>query len=147
MFSRPLIAAASLALQLEFAMTPEKRTRIYLTMASTGFLASLGFAAAHLLGWPDFVKGLMVGMLLLPLAIAPLRRMRDEYIDSLWRAGTSWAFVAVVASFLFGPFLEGAYDGFTGAQARPDIPFEAAGYAAILAFFVGFHVEWLRARL
>ena len=128
-------------------MTPEKRTRIYLTMAHVGALASLGFLAAHLLHWPDFVKGLMVGMLLLPLVIAPLRRMRDEYIDSLWRAGTAWAFVAVVASFLFGPFLAGAYDGVIGLPAQQGIPVEAAGYCAILAFFIGFHVEWMRARL
>lgn len=128
-------------------MTPEKRTSIYLTMAHLGFAASIGFAAAQVLHWPDFVKGLMVGMLLLPLGIAPLRRMRDEYIDSLWRSGTAWAFVAVVASFLFGPFLEGAYDGFTGAPPHQTIPVEAAGYAAILAFFIGFHIEWLRARL
>ncbi|WP_296676255.1 hypothetical protein [Novosphingobium sp.] len=128
-------------------MTPEKRTAIYLNMAHMGFFASLGFAAANALHWPDFVKGLTVGLLLLPLVIAPLRRMRDEYIDSLWRAGTAWAFVAVIASFLFAPFLEGFYDGLAAAPSHQNIPVEAAGYAAILAFFIGFHVEWLRARL
>lgn len=128
-------------------MTPEKRTRIYLAMAHLGFLASLGFAAAQLLHWPDFFIGLMVGMLLLPLVIAPLRRMRDEYVDSLWRTGTAWAFLAVIVSFLFAPFAAGFYSGLTGAPTHLGIPVEAGAYFAILAFFIGFHVEWLKVRM
>lgn len=128
-------------------MTLEKRTTTYMTMAHLGLLAALGFGAARLLDWPDFVQGLMIGMLLLPLVVLPLRGMRDEYIDSLWRAGTSWAFIAVVASFLFAPFLEGVYDGLTGAPNQQAIPVAAAGYAAIVAFFVGFHAKWLAAKL
>ncbi|MFM5907286.1 MAG: hypothetical protein ACKOPO_06845 [Novosphingobium sp.] len=122
----------------------QKRTRTYLAMAHLGGIAVIGLAAAWALDWPDFLKGLMVGMLMIPLIVIPLRRMRDEYVDSLWRAGTAWAFVAVVASFLFAPFAEGVVDGFTGASPHQDWPASGTGYLAILAFFAGFHVKWLR---
>lgn len=125
----------------------QTRTKIYLVMAHLGALSSLGFLASVLLDWPDFFKGLMLGMLLLPLLIAPLRRMRDEYIDSLWRAGTAWAFVTMVLLFLFAPFIHGIYEGFRGLPNGDTISAEAAGYAAILMFFAGFHVEWVRSRI
>ena len=122
----------------------QMRTKLYLVMAHLGALSSLGFLASVLLDWPDFFKGLMIGMLLLPLLIAPLRQMRDEYIDNLWRSGTAWAFVTMVILFLFAPFLHGFWDGFNGIGNGRSISAEAAGYAAILMFFAGFHVEWLR---
>jgi ABC-type spermidine/putrescine transport system permease subunit II len=122
----------------------EKRTTIYLTMAHFGFAATLGFLAAFALDWPDFVKGLMIGMLMIPLIVLPLRGMRDEYIDGLWKTGTAWAFVGVVIAFLFGPFLEGVYDGFTSNGSGQDIPASSVGFIAIMAFFTGFHLKWLR---
>lgn len=124
----------------------EKRIKTYLIMAHLGALASLGILVAWLLEWPDFVKGLMIGMLLLPLIIAPLRRMRDEYIDGLWQAGTAWAFVAIVACFLFAPIFGGMWGDITGVQRGRDIPVEHGAYLAILMFFAGFHAKWLAGR-
>ncbi len=121
----------------------EKRTKTYLLMAHVGALASLGVFGAWLLDWPDFVKGLMIGLLLLPVVIAPLRRMRDEYIDSLWQAGTGWAFVAIVACFLLAPFLGGMWAGLIDVPRGQSIPVEHGAYLAILMFFAGFHVKWL----
>lgn len=128
-------------------MTPEKRTRMYLTAAIVGFVATLLMIASLALDWPDFMKGLPIGLLLVSLITLLVRRLRDEYIQLLWNAGTSWAFAAVVVLFLISPFVEGVMDGFNGAVRDQAITADFIGPAALLAFFVGFHVKWLRTSL
>ncbi len=128
-------------------MSAEKRTRMYLTSAVMGFVATLLMIGAHLLDWPDFIKGATIGLLLVSLVMLLLRRLRDEYIQQLWNSGTSLAFVAVVVVFVFSPFLEGVMDGFTQAVHRQDISAAFIGPVALLAFFVGFHLKWLRTSL
>ncbi len=125
-------------------MTREDRTRTYLIMAHLGAAATAGVCVSFGLDLPDFVKGLGIGLMVVPLAVMLLRRFRDEYIETLWQSGTSLAFAAVVFGFLLLPFLEGFYDGFTGSPSGQDIPAEVAGFGAIIAFYVGFHYRWLR---
>jgi hypothetical protein len=125
-------------------MTPEARTKLYLIMAHLGGLATVSVVLTHGFGLPDFVKGLSIGLMIVPLVIMLVRRFRDEYIETLWQSGTSLAFAAVVAVFLVMPFFEGVYDGYTGNLSGRDIPADAAGFAAIAAFYVGFHIRWLR---
>lgn len=125
-------------------MTLEDRTRTYLIMAHFGALATVCVLLSFGLDLPDFVKGLSIGMMVVPLVVMHVRRWRDEYIDTLWQAGTSLAFAAVVVGFLVLPFAEGIYDGFTGSPADRGIPAEATLFAGILAFYGGFHLRWLR---
>lgn len=125
-------------------MTLEDRTRIYLIMAHLGGLATVGVFVAYGFALPDFVKGVTIGVMVVPLAVMLIRRFRDEYIETLWQSGTSLAFAAVVIVFLALPFLEGVYDGFVGNANGRDIPAEAAGFSAIVAFYTGFHFSWLR---
>ena len=128
-------------------MTPDKRTRMYLTAAVMGLVATLLMIASLVFDWPDFVAGLSIGLLLVSLITLLRRRLRDEYIELLWNAGTSWAFAAVVLLFLISPFAEGFVDGLSGAMRDPAITAAFIGPAALLAFFVGFHVKWLRTSL
>lgn len=125
-------------------MTLEERTRLYLIMAHLGGLATVSVCLSYGFAMPDFVKGLSIGVMVVPLAVMLIRRFRDEYIETLWQSGTSLAFAAVVVVFLVLPFFEGAYDGFAGNAREQDIPAEAAGFAAIVAFYVGFHIGWMR---
>lgn len=125
-------------------MTRERRTKIYLVMAHLGALATLGVMLSYALGLPDFVKGFTIGLMVVPLAVVLIRRLRDEYIETLWQAGTSLAFAALVVGYLLLPFLEGLYDGFTGNPSGQDIPAHFAGFAAIAAFYTGFHIRWVR---
>ena len=125
-------------------MTAEKRTKLYLTQAHVGAAATLGVMLTFTVGMPDFVKGLSVGLMVVPLAVMLISRFRDEYIETLWNAGTSLAFAVLVIGYLLLPFLEGFYDGFTGQQSGQSIPAHLAAFAAIIAFYVGFHVRWLR---
>ena len=127
-------------------MTAEKRTKIYLTQAHLGALAMIGVVLAYALDLPDFVKGLSIGLMVVPLGVMLIRRFRDEYIETLWNAGTALAFAVLVIGYLLLPFLEGFYDGFTGNASGQDIPAHVAGFAAIVAFYVGFHYRWLRDR-
>lgn len=125
-------------------MTAEKRTKLYLTQAHLGALATIGVMLSYGLGLPDFVKGLSIGLMVVPLGVMLIRRFRDEYIETLWQAGTSLAFVVLVIGFLVLPGLEGFYDGAAGNPKSQDIPAAFAGFAAIAAFYIGFHIRWLR---
>jgi hypothetical protein len=125
-------------------MTAEKRTKLYLTQAHIGALATIAVLLSFSLALPDFVKGVSVGLMVIPLFVMLIRRFRDEYIETLWQAGTSLAFAAMVFGFLVLPFAEGLYDGFTGNPKGQDIPAEVAGLAAIIAFYAGFHIRLLR---
>jgi hypothetical protein len=125
-------------------MTLEDRTRLYLIMAHFGGLATVCVGLAFLFQLPDFVRGLSIGMMIIPLVVMLIRRFRDEYIETLWQSGTSLAFAAIVVGILVLPFLEGFYDGFSGSSSGRDMPAEVAGFAAIVAFYVGFHFRWLR---
>ncbi len=125
-------------------MTAEKRTKLYLLQARIGALATIGGLSSFAFGLPDFVKGLSIGLMIIPLMVMLMRRFRDEYIETLWQAGTSLAFAAIVFGFMILPFLEGFYDAFTGNESGRDIPAGAAGFAAIAAFYAGFHIRWLR---
>ena len=129
-------------------MTPEKRTKMYLTSAVMWFAGTVVAIAGDMFALPDYLRGFAFGILLVALALLLLRRMRDEYIEQLWNAGVSLAFVAVVLAYLFAPFLEGLFDGLSAAAPRQD--FVSSGWIgplALLAFFVGFHVKWLRSAL
>ena len=61
-------------------MTREDRTRLYLIMAHTGGLSTVGVVSSFGLGLPDFVKGLSIGLMVVPLAVMLISRFRDEYI-------------------------------------------------------------------
>ena len=62
----------------------------------------------------------------------------------LWSTGANTAFLAIVAYLLFGPFIEGFYDGLTGNESGQDLPAEAASLVALAAFFAGYF--WKRIR-
>ena len=125
-------------------MTAEKRTTMYLVMAYAGTAAIVLYLAAITLDWPGFVRGFSIGMLLVSLGMLMRRKLRDEYIQSLWAAGTSVAFVTLVIVFLFAPWLEGFFDGLTGLDGEMDTPASLAPALAILGFFAGFHLKRLR---
>lgn len=128
-------------------MTAAKRTKLYLVAADVGTLALAGFLAAAALHWPDIVRGFFVGVLLVVVLALFWRGLRDEYLEQLWNRGTSAAFLAVVAWFLFGPFLEGLFDGLSGSDAQLDLPQTGAAIFAIGGFYLGFQIARIRSAL
>lgn len=127
-------------------MTAQRRTTIYMTMAWLGAAAMLLHIAAEYLNWPDFMKGLPIGMLLVSLLVLLRRRLRDEYIQRLWVAGTSLSFAVLVLWFLFLPFAEGFADGLLHGSTRWELP-DVGVPLALFAFFAGFLITWARDRL
>lgn len=125
-------------------MTAEKRAELYMVSAHMGTIALVGLLAAVLFEWPDLVRGLFVGVLL--VGVVPLfwRRLRDEYIEGLWNRGTSFAFVAVILWFLLAPFAEGVFDGLVGNERGLDLPQTGAAIFALAGFYTGFQLERLR---
>ena len=128
-------------------MTAAKRTRMYLMAADMGTLALLGLLTAAALHWPDIVRGFFVGVLLVVVLALFWRGLRDEYLEQLWNRGTSTAFLAVVAWFLFGPAVEGVLDGFSGSDSRLDLPQTGAAIFAIGGFYLGFQIARFRSAL
>jgi len=127
-------------------MKSEKRSSIYMTAAHMGAVGTPLLLAAIILHWPDFFYGFTIGLLMVSLSLLLWRQLRDEYIEQLWNAGTSWAFAAIVLCFLVLPFFhELSGDAAPWVTRTPFTP-DWAGVAAITAFFVGFHVKWLRSR-
>jgi hypothetical protein len=127
-----------------FRMTPEKKTHMYLSAAVMGGAASILLICATVFAWPDFLQGACTGVLLVTLLVLLVRSLRDEYIDDLWRAGTSAAFVALVLCFVLAPFLDGLYAGLTDAARERHRPDGFIPMVAILCFFAAFHLKWLR---
>jgi glucan phosphoethanolaminetransferase (alkaline phosphatase superfamily) len=125
-------------------MTPDKKTQLYLTAAAMGGVASVMQLCAAVFAWRDFWQGVCVGVLLVSLLLLLVRSLRDEYIEGLWRAGTSAAFVALVVCFVSAPFVEGLYAGLSEAARQQHRPDGFVPMVAILCFFVAFHVKWLR---
>jgi hypothetical protein len=122
----------------------QRRARVYLTASYLGLIAVVLMLLARLLAWPDFMQGLPIGLAVASLALLLIRKLRDEYYQRLWAAGTSWAFVALVLWFLCGPFSRELLAGIGNPQAAPQWPVDWTALIAMLAFFVGFHVERLR---
>ena len=92
-------------------MTPAKRARMVMVAAYMGALGTVLAALAILLHWPDFFRGFPVGLLVASLFILLNRSLRDEYFQELWAAGTSWAFVAVIAWTIGVPIYLGTFVG------------------------------------
>lgn len=124
-------------------MTPDKRATLYLTSAHMGAIATAILIPARALDWPDFVQGLGLGVLLVSIVILLRRKLRDEYIEGLWRTGTTYAFVTLVIWYLLAPFTHGVLDGLFDVDTGASLPVDWTGLVAIAAFFVGFHRQWL----
>lgn len=108
-----------------------------------GAAGTVLFIVGETVELPDFVRGLSIGIMLASLVLLFWRRLRDEYFERLWNAGTSWAFAACVALFLAAPFVAKAH-GDSPVAAFHAYPGGWIGPLSILAFFAGFH--WARLR-
>lgn len=128
-------------------MTPDKRAQLYMVGAHMGAIATAVLIPARLMDWPDFLQGMCVGVLVVSVILVMRRRLRDEYMESLWQAGTTLAFVVTIIWFLLAPFAEGLVDGLMQASHEQGFPSGDAALVAVAAFFVGFHIKWLRSRL
>ena len=128
-------------------MTSISRPQKYLWAAHAGALVLITSIAAHALDMPDFFKGLSLGILLALIVILFRSRLRDEYIERLWNAGTAAAFLAALLCTLGVELVRGFADPATDVFATPPlfVPLEVGGLT-LAAFFAAFHVEMLRTR-
>ncbi len=87
--------------------TPEARSGLFFAMVHVGALATVLLISTLVFDLPDFVDGLPQGILLVSVGVIMAKRLRDEYVEELWRAGTSAAFVLAIAAFLVLPLVIG----------------------------------------
>lgn len=125
---------------------PAYKAQAYLWIAHVGAAALVALGLCLYFGAPDFVQGFLVGMLLVLVAALFRSKMRDEYIERLWNAGTAAAFIVTllmtVGADLVVGFADDKADVFThSAFTSPQI-----GLAALAAFYLTFHLAMLRDR-
>ena len=123
--------------------TAESRAATYMAAATMGAAGTVLFFVGEVVKLPDFVRGLSIGVMLAALVVLFVRKLRDEYFERLWNAGTTWAFTACVVLFLAAPFIAKGL-GESPVAAFLSYPGGWLGPLAILAFFAGFH--WARLR-
>ena len=128
-------------------MSAAKKAQLYLYFAHAGALLLIALAAAYSLGAPDFLKGLIAGMLLVLVLLLFRSKMRDEYIERLWNAGTATAFIVILCLTLLADLVRGFADSTldvpTGTSGMPTLQ---VGLAALAAFYIAFHIAMIRER-
>ena len=122
----------------------EKAASIVLTASYIGAFGTVFLALALLLHMPDYFRGMAVGLLVVSVFALLLRQLRDEYLQQLWSAGASWAFVATVLWVTAVPLALGTFEGSRADAWVPDVPAIWTFIVALAAFFAGFH--WTRIR-
>lgn len=127
-------------------MTPEKQSKLVLKGAYLGMAGTVLLALALAFDWPDFLKGLPLGILFVSLFLMLWRKLRDEYFEELWAAGASVAFVATLAWSFLVPVIESLVEGPGMLQIHGGFPAIWTGIVCLGGFFVGFHAKRLWAR-
>ena len=120
----------------------ERRYALFLTMVHLGAVATLLLIATLAFDLPSFVDGLPLGMLLVAIGVIMVRKLRDDYVEQLWKAGTASAFVAVNICFLVAPLTYGVLDDLIGggvAWREYGIPVQLPAAVALIGFYAGFY--------
>ncbi len=128
-------------------MTRDNRAASYMAAAHFGGLAMLGHVVGRLTHWPDFAMGMTIGVTLVSLLALLVFSRTDEYLLSLWHAGVTGGFIVIAVAFVYAPILAGWADTFAGNTTPTQATAaQFAAMLAILAFYIGLHVQWLRGR-
>lgn len=129
--------------------TAETRSNLFFAMVHAGAFAAALLLATLTFDLPDFVDGLPQGMLVVSLGVIMMRRLRDEYVEDLWRAGTRTAFVAIVIACLVLPLAAGMAGRLAGLPSDPRLFTVAIQWplaVALLGFYGGFYARMLVGR-
>jgi len=120
----------------------DKRTALFMTMVHAGAAATVLLLATLIFDLPDFIDGLPVGALLVSLGVILRRKLRDEYVEGLWCAGTTLAFTALLVAFLLVPAVAGLGGEAVGSNSDPLRSVVAVQWppaVALAGFYVGFY--------
>lgn len=120
------------------------RTTLHLTAGAVGLVALVGvwFRQFGMIDGPLAIANTLV--FILAAFILFTTRKADEYVAALWRAGTSAAFVGLLACYLFGPFIEGLIDGLMGGERSMQFRADLAPEITFTFFYLA-HL-WARVR-
>lgn len=119
------------------------RASIFMAATWTGLSGLLLIGGGQATTAPE-VTNILGGLLLIASSIAlMLTRRADEYTLSLWNAGASVAFGALLIMFLILPAAEGFLDGLMDAERQLDTPADVSIMLGIGAFYIGLFVKRL----
>lgn len=120
----------------------DKRAALFMTSVHVGVAATILMLTTLAFDLPDFIDGLPQGILLVSLGMILRRKLRDEYIEDLWRAGTTSAFTAVLVAFLVVPLAIGLTgEVFQGGGDPRDysVAVQWPAAVALAGFYLGFY--------
>ncbi len=128
-------------------MSNALKAQMYLKIAHAGAALMVALGVAYAIDLPDFVKGLIVGMLFVLVMLLFWSKLRDEYIERLWNAGTATAFIVTLCMTLLADIIRGfASPMLDTPTGTPGIGAFNVGLAALAAFYIGFHVAMVKER-
>lgn len=128
-------------------MSNSQKAQKYLMAAHAGAFLLAASLVATAIGAPDFVQGMFVGMLLAIVVLLFISKLRDEYVERLWNAGTAAALLATLFFTLGVELVRGFVDQRKDLlETAPLFPTASIGVIALAAFFIGFHFKLLRER-
>jgi hypothetical protein len=124
----------------------ERRYKLFLKMVHVGAVATALLIATLIFKLPDFVDGFSIGLLLVAIGTILRRKLRDDYVQDLWQAGTAAAFIAIAVCFLMAPlvfFLIAAALGSDTEWRELGIPYQWTVVVALTGFYAGFYWRML----
>ena len=128
-------------------MSNSQKAQKYLVAAHAGAFLLIAALLAVEFGAPDFIQGLVAGMLLAIVVLLFRSTLRDEYIERLWNAGTAAALLATLFATLGVELIRGFADQQADVfETAPLLSTTSVGLIALAAFFIGFHFKLLRER-
>ena len=132
-------------------MTQMPKEQFYYLAAHAGAVLLVGLGIAYVAGAPDFWKGFIVGALIVAVVVLFRQKLRDEYAERLWNAGTAGAFGVTLITAFSPEFLSDAFrgfaDGFGGPGSSAITPTPGViGTFALIGFFAAFHLALWRNR-
>lgn len=126
--------------------SPALKAQTYLWVAHAGAVALIALGLCLYFGAPDFAQGFLVGMLLVLVAVLFRSKMRDEYIERLWNAGTAAAFITTLLMTVGADLVIGFADDKADVFTRSAFTSPQVGLGALAAFYITFHLAMLRNR-
>tara|TARA_B100001179_G_C18596574_1_gene407589 strand:+ start:1873 stop:2292 length:420 start_codon:yes stop_codon:yes gene_type:complete len=133
-------------MQTTAASPADRRYVMFLTMVHTGALATMILLATIVFDLPSFIDGLPIGILLVAIGVILNRKLRDDYVEQLWKSGTAAAFVAILLCSLLAPVAFGLVDDVLGGDVvwrEYVIPVQLPAVVALVGFYAGFYWRML----
>ena len=122
--------------------TSARKAQIYMIAAHLGAILTVALIAAYQFDLAPIWKSVIGAGLFVIMMVLFRHKMRDEYVERLWNAGTAGAFLLTLAFTLGTLFLHPVHNAISGLRTPYfALSGEVVGLIALAAFFIGFQIS------